>query len=58
MKIKCTKCKVEKELNESNFFKKRHNLTGYSGECKVCTSNYKSKKYPKKRNDWMQLWVG
>jgi hypothetical protein len=35
-KKKCTKCKVEKEENEANFYKRSKDRVGYQSECRVC----------------------
>ena len=43
MKVKCSKCLVEKEQNTEFFSLDKRNKLGLAAECKVCRSSYKSK---------------
>jgi hypothetical protein len=49
MKKKCSKCKIEKTLDE--FGKCRKNKDGLQYACKTCTNEVNKKKIMEKRNE-------
>lgn len=58
MKIKCTKCKVEKEANDKNFGKDRRTSNGFNSQCKECVHERMKKYIPKVKNGWQNMWIG
>ena len=56
MKTKvCTKCKVEKELND--FHKKKSGKYGVIGQCKTCKNEYDKERYKQKREEILQQQI-
>ncbi|MBF0778345.1 hypothetical protein [Streptococcus cuniculi] len=50
MKKRCIKCHQEKELNETNFPKKKNSKTGFDSRCKDCRRQMDKQRYEAKRD--------
>jgi hypothetical protein len=60
MKIKCTQCKIEKELNEENFYKYHKHRDGWRLECKICATERSTRNNKKKQetDSWWNNIIG
>lgn len=47
----CSKCGIEKELNDKNFGKHSYRKDGYDSQCKVCKKLFDQERYKKKRQE-------
>ncbi|TLQ03951.1 AP2 domain-containing protein [Marinilactibacillus psychrotolerans] len=55
----CTKCGLEKPLNDQHFHKRKDNKSGFRNDCKVCRKKYLSEwtsENHKKKKDGMKRW--
>lgn len=57
MKMRCKKCKTEKEVNEQHFRKSRRNLYGYDLTCRECRKLEERKK-PSVKDAWLNMYIG
>ena len=58
MKKKCSKCKVEKDLNTDNFCKRKISKDGFDSECKVCKKKRDQARYLRKREQILEQKKG
>jgi hypothetical protein len=52
---KCTRCGIEKEESEVNFYKTAYNRAAYQSECKEC---YKKRARKKSGYHWEKNFIG